>query len=60
MFTLGAIALAADLAWLAPAHDSVRDRAPALPVTLETGEGTRYPAPTVPAGAQPEAPIQAF
>jgi len=60
VFTLGAIALAADLAWLAPAQDSVRDGARELPVKYETIGGTRYPAPSAPAGAEPEAHIQAF
>jgi len=60
VFTLGAVALAADLAWLAPAHDAVRDGARQIPVQNEPVEGARYPAPSVPPGAEPEGHIQAF
>ena len=60
VFTLGAIALAADLAWMAPGVHSAGNGATASPVTIESNEGTGYAAPSVPPGAQPEPHIQAF
>ena len=60
VFTLGAIALAADLAWMAPGHIPVRDSARESPVKSARIEGTGYPAPSVPPGAEPEPHIQAF
>jgi hypothetical protein len=60
VFTLGAIALAADLAWMAPGVHSAGNGATASPVKNERIEGTGYPAPAVPPGAQLEPHIQAF
>ena len=60
VFTLGAIALAADLAWLAPGPMPSRDSAREMPVKHETSESIRYPAPATPPGAQPEPHTQTF
>ena len=60
VFTLGAIALAADLAWLAPGPMPSRDSTREMPVKYEPGERIRYPEPATPPGAQPEPHVQAF
>ena len=62
VITLGSIALAADLAWLAPGHVSVQANAPAT-VAAPAGDPAEYrgyPAPSTPPGAETGEPIQAF
>jgi len=58
VFTLGAIALAADLAWMAPGHATVWEITPASTAATDAAEYRGYPAPSTPSEATEH--IQAF
>jgi len=62
VFTLGAIALAADLAWLAPGHATAQQSTPATASApaSEPGEYRDYPPPSTPPGTESGEHIQAF
>jgi hypothetical protein len=62
VITLGSIALAADLVWLAPGHASVQVSAPATVATpaSDPAEYRGYPAPSTPPGAETGEHVQAF